>query len=155
MWTDILAVLLGLAGLIGCVAPVLPGPPVSWAGLLVLYLAGGAMEPRFLFIWLAVTVAVTLLDYLVPAWFTRATGGSRAAGRGSLAGLLIGLFFFPPWGMVTGAFFGALLAEILVNGKEPGESLRPALGSFLGFLFGTFLKLVASGIMFFYIIRYL
>ena len=155
LWIDIVAVLLGLLGIIGCVAPVLPGPPVSWCALLLLYFAGSGMSLKFLLIWLAVAVVVTVIDYLVPAWFTRAGGGSKAAGRGTIVGLLIGMFFFPPVGIVAGAFFGALIAEILVNGKKPEESLRPALGSFLGFLCGTLLKLIASGLMFYYTIKFL
>lgn len=156
-WIDIIAIALGIVGLIGCVAPVIPGPPFSWAGLLVLYLWGGGTEitTKFLLIWLSVTVVVTVLDYVVPSYFTRITGGSKAAGRGSLVGLFVGLIFFPPFGMIAGAFLGALLAEMFVNGKELKHSLKPAFGSFAGFLTGTFIKLVSSGLMMWYIIKYL
>lgn len=155
VWIDILAAVLGIIGLLGCVAPVLPGPPLSWAGILVLYLWGpeNAFTTKFLLIWLAVTVVVTVLDYVVPSYFTRISGGSKAAGRGSLVGLFVGLIFFPPFGMIAGAFFGALLAEILINGKELKNSLKPAFGSFIGFLCGTFMKIVVSGMMMFYIVR--
>lgn len=154
-WIGILATVLGLAGLAGCILPVIPGPPISWAGLLVLYLWGkdDPFTARFLMVWLVITVAVTIVDYIVPAFFTRVSGGSKAAGRGSLVGLFAGLIFFPPMGMIAGAFIGALLAEILINGRELRTSIKPALGSFAGFLCGTFIKLVSSGIMLFHIIR--
>ncbi len=155
MWINIIAVIIGLVGLVGCFLPVLPGPPISWGALLLLYFFGnGEMSLRFLLIWLAVTVVVTILDYIVPAQFTRVTGGSKAAGRGSMVGLLVGLVFFPPWGMIAGAFLGALLAEVLVNRSSIADSVKPAFGSFLGFLTGTFLKFVSSALMFWYMFRF-
>lgn len=152
-WVDIIAVILGLLGLVGCVLPVLPGPPMSWAGMLVLFMWGGGISSRTLIIWLVVAIVVTVLDYIVPSYFTRITGGSKSAGRGSLAGLLVGLIFFPPFGMIAGAFLGALLAEMLIDGKALKDSLKPAFGSFLGFLASTLMKLATSAVMMFYIIK--
>lgn len=82
-------------------------------------------------------------------------GGSKAAGRGSFVGLIVGLLFFPPWGMIVGSFLGALLAEVVFSGRTVTDSVRPALGSFLGFLLSTCLKLTASGVMLFYVIKFL
>ena len=154
-WINILALIIALAGIIGCFLPVIPGPPLSWLSLLLLYFFGnGEMSLKFLLIWLGITIVVTILDYVVPSYFTRVTGGSKAAGRGSLVGLLAGLIFFPPWGMIAGAFLGALLAEVLINRSAIADSVKPALGSFAGFFFGTFLKLVASGLMFWYMFKF-
>ena len=65
----ILAVLAGIIGIAGSVIPGLPGPPVSWLGLMVLYFwghgadkAGDPMTLTFLLVWLAVTVAVSIVD---------------------------------------------------------------------------------------------
>ena len=147
-WIDVIAVILALAGIVGCFLPVIPGPPLSWGALLLLYFFGnGEMSLKFLLIWLGITIVVTILDYVVPAQFTRLTGGSKAAGRGSLVGLLLGLIFFPPWGMIAGAFLGALLAEVFINRSSVADSVKPALGSFAGFFFGTFSKLVACVLM--------
>ncbi|MCF0167860.1 MAG: DUF456 domain-containing protein [Bacteroidales bacterium] len=152
----IIAIILGIVGLVGCLLPVLPGPPVSFAALFMLYFLGnGEMSLRFLLIWAAITVAVTILDYIVPSYFTRLTGGSKIAGRGSLAGMIAGVVFFPPWGMLAGAFLGALLAEAVFNRTEISKSVKPALGSFLGFLCGTFIKLVSSGFMMYYIFKFI
>ena len=152
---NIITLIIALAGIIGCFLPVIPGPPLSWLSLLLLYFFGnGEMSLQFLLIWLGVTILVTILDYTVPAHFTRLSGGSKAAGRGSLVGLLAGLIFFPPWGMIVGAFLGALAAEVLINRTAIADSVKPALGSFAGFLCGTFLKLIASGVMFWYMFRF-
>ncbi len=156
LFIDIVAVLLGVIGLLGSVLPVLPGPPLSWVGLLLLYFWGdGQMTVRLLVVWAVITLVVSVLDYIVPAYFTKVTGGSRAAERLSFVGMILGILFFPPWGMIIGAFLGAMAGEILYNSKDLRGSLKPALGSFLGFLFGTGLKLTTCGVMFYYIIVHL
>lgn len=156
----VLAIILAVTGVVGAVAPGLPGPPLSWAGLLLVYLrhgtnwAGDEMSLKFLLFWLAVTVLVTVVDYLVPAWFTKLTGGSKYAGRGAIIGLFAGLLY-PPVGMIFGALIGAFVAELFFARKDGVESVKSSVGAFLGFLFGTGIKLVASGLMFYYIIVYL
>ena len=157
----ILAVVAGIIGIAGSILPGLPGPPVSWAGLLILCLWGngtnGAGEPMsttFLLVWLAVTVAVCIIDYVVPAYFTRVTGGSKAAGRGAIIGLIVGMLV-PPVGIILGTLLGAFLAEFLVARKNGWQSTKSAVGALLGFLFGTGIKLIASGLMMYYIIVFL
>ena len=156
----VLAIILAVIGVVGAVAPGLPGPPLSWAGLLLVYLrhgtngGGDEMSLKFLLFWLAVTVLVTVVDYLVPAWFTKLTGGSKYAGRGAIIGLFAGLLY-PPVGMIFGALIGAFVAELFFARKDGVESVKSSVGAFLGFLFGTGIKLVASGLMFYYIIVYL
>ena len=150
-----LAIILGLLGIAGCILPVIPGPPLSWAALLLLYFKeGSGMSLTFLMVWLAITIAVTVLDYIIPAYFTKMTGGSKAAARGSLIGLFVGLIFFPPWGMIVGSFLGAFASEVLISGRDMGKSLKSAFGSFLGFLFSTGLKLTCCGVMMYYIFTF-
>ena len=155
----IIAILLGIGGIIGSIIPGLPGPPVSWVGILVLYIwgagtmGGNPMTLTFLLVWLAITIVVTILDYVVPGYFTKVTGGSKWAGLGTIAGLIIGMFF-SALGMIVGALLGAFIAEMLIAKKDTEASLKSALGAFLGFIFGIGLKLTASSIMMYYIIMY-
>lgn len=153
----ILAVIAGVIGIIGSIVPGLPGPPVSWAGMLLAFLSKGlnstgeSMSLALLIVFLAVTVVVTILDYVIPAKFTKLTGGSKAAATGSLIGLFAGMIFTPV-GMIAGALLGAFIAEMMVENKTPGASLKSALGAFLGFICGTGIKLIASAVMMYYII---
>ena len=139
-----------IGGLIGCIIPVLPGPPISYVGLLLMQLMS---EPPFTFdfmaFWAVVTIGVTVLDYIIPAYGTKKYGGSRAGVIGTFVGLIIGIFFFPPFGIIIGPLLGAFVGELMV-GKSSQESLKAAIGSFVGFLLGTVIKLVASGAMTFY-----
>ncbi len=153
----IIAILLGIFGIIGSFLPALPGPPLSWVGLFLLYLWGNgansngdAMSTKFLLIWLAITIIVTIIDYIVPAWFTKKFGGSKYASGGAIAGLILGVFF-TPLGMILGSMLGAFLAELLFAQKNAGESFKSAIGALLGFIFGTGIKLIVSGIMLYYI----
>ncbi len=157
----ILAVLVGVIGIIGSILPALPGPPLTWVGMLLLYFWGGTngvgehMSLALLLIMLGVTVVISILDYIVPLYFTKLTGGTKYAGRGAMAGLVFGLFVVPPVGMILGSFLGAFLAELYYARKSTGDALKSAFGSFLGFLAGTGLKLVLCGVMMYYIIVYL
>ena len=68
----ILAVLAGVIGILGSVLPALPGPPLAWVGMLLLYFWGGTdgagehMSLTILLVMLGVTVAVCVIDYIVP-----------------------------------------------------------------------------------------
>lgn len=156
----ILAVLAGVIGIVGSILPALPGPPLSWLGMLLLYFWGGTngkgeeMSLTILLVMLGVTIAVSIIDYLVPAYLTRVTGGSKYAGRGAIIGMIAGIFL-SPLGMIVLSFLGAFLAEIIYAKKQSGAALKSALGSFLGFLVGTGIKLAACGVMMYYIIVYL
>ena len=148
-----LGALLTVAGLVGCVLPVLPGPPLSWLGLLLLSIAqdwspyGG----RFLLLLAVVAVVVTVLDYVVPGWGAKKAGASRAGVWASVLGMLAGMIWFPPFGMILGSFVGAVLGELLV-GRSGGASLKAAWGVFVGTIAGIILKLTASGVMTYYFV---
>lgn len=155
----ILAIVAGVVGIVGSIVPGLPGPPVSWVGMLLAFFAKGLdktgepMTLTCLIIWCAVMVVVSVLDYVVPAKFTRITGGTKAASRGAIIGLLAGMFLTPV-GMILGSLLGAFIAELIFAGKGIGASVKSALGAFVGFLCGTGLKLISSGLMMYYIIVY-
>lgn len=150
--------LLVLTGFIGSILPVLPGPPISWIGYLLLYWTHYIENARqayinSLWILLFVVIVVTILDYVVPVLGTKKFGGSRAGVWGSTIGLIIGLFF-GPLGIIIGPFLGAFLGE-LVSGKKEKEALRAGWGSFIGFLTGVGLKLMTCATLTFFFIRHL
>ncbi len=151
----ILAILAGVIGIAGSILPGLPGTPVSWIGLLLLYIWGnGAAEGltvKGLIIWGVIVALVSVIDYIVPMYFTKVTGGSKYAERGAMAGLIIGIFLTPV-GMILGSFLGAFLAEFYYNRQGAGQALKAAIGSFLGFITGTGLKTIVAVLIFWRII---
>jgi len=149
---QILGALLVLGGIIGSVLPFLPGPPLAYVGLLVQQLKSDPPYTiKFLLIWAAITIVVSVLDYLVPLYGTKKFGGSKYGMWGCTIGLIVGLFF-PPWGLIAGPFIGAFVGELVAN-NQSDLALRAAFGSFIGFLFGTLLKLVACFMMGWYLIK--
>ena len=158
---SILAVLAGVIGIAGSILPALPGTPVGWVGLLILYIwghgvnaSGDPMTMKTLIIWGVAVLIVSVIDYFVPMYFTKVTGGSRYAERGAMAGLIVGIFLTPV-GMILGSFLGAFLSEMYWGKKEAGPALKAAVGSFLGFLFGTGIKTIVAVCIFWQIIIYL
>ena len=139
-----------LIGVLGSFLPVLPGPPVSWLGLLLLYLTKTVENDWwFLGITLVVALIVVALDYVIPVVGTKKFGGSRSGMIGTTIGLLIAIFFpiLGIFGIIIWPFLGALAGE-LINNAESDKALKAAFGSFLGFLTGTFLKFVIAIIYF-------
>jgi len=136
----ILGILLIIIGLIGCFVPVLPGPPLAFISLLLLQV--GPEIPfswRFIIIIACVVIAVTLIDYLIPAYGAKKWGGSRYGIVGALIGVVVGLFILPPFGFIIFPLLGALVGEIL-NGANTNKALKAAFGTFIGLLLGTLLK---------------
>jgi len=145
-------VILLILGIAGSFVPVLPGPPLSYISLLLLqFTSYHPFTARFLVIWALVTAAVFVLDYVVPAYGTKVFGGTKKGQWGALIGVFIGIFFFPPIGLIVGPFLGALVGEMLA-GKQSGEAFKAAIGSFIGFLAGTFMKLALSLVFVYYFI---
>jgi hypothetical protein len=155
----VFAILLAVLGIIGSIVPGLPGPPLSWIGMLLVFFAGRVgeradqMTTACLLIWLAVTIIVSILDYLLPAKITSMAGGHKAASNGALLGLFAGMVF-PPVGIITGSLLGAFLGELLVTDKGVWAAFKAGAGAFLGFIFGIGLKLCVSGVMAWLIVKF-
>ena len=150
---SILAITAGVIGIAGSILPGLPGTPVSWVGLLLLYiwgngtnLAGESLPLKSLIVWGIIVALVSVVDYIVPMYFTKMTGGSRYAERGALVGLIAGIILTPV-GMILGSFLGAFLFELYYSRKGTEQALKAAFGSFIGFITGTGLKTIVSVII--------
>lgn len=145
-----------IAGLAGCILPVIPGVPLAYVGMLLLHATDKVQfSAKFLVVWGIVTVVVQILDAVVPVWGTKAMGGSKAGVWGSTAGLVAGLFL-GPWGIIVGPFAGAVLGELIANrGKDSMpfmQILKSGVGSFAGLMAGTVVKMVCVGLMAYYFI---
>lgn len=142
----VLAFVLMLIGIIGCIVPGLPGTPIAYAGLWVAQATERVdFSWKFLLIWGIVVIVVSALDYIVPAWGTKQFGGTKWGAWGSTIGVFVGLFF-GAIGVIIGPLVGAILGELFA-GKQLEQAIKAGWGSFIGILFGTIIKLVACGLM--------
>lgn len=154
---DVFLIILGaifiLIGLAGCIVPIIPGPPLSYFGILLLHWTERAQfENIFLIVWALIVAAVTLIDYFTPIWGTKKFGGTKRGTWGATIGLLAGLFFFPPIGIIIGPFVGAVIGE-LTHSEDLNKALKSGLGSLLGFVLGTGLKFVVSGFLLYHFVK--
>ncbi|RFN59473.1 DUF456 domain-containing protein [Marixanthomonas ophiurae] len=146
---DVILLVLGLVcmliGILGSVLPVLPGVPISWLGLILLYLAP-SLEFDWIFITITGIVAIGLyvLDYVIPAMGTKKFGGSKAGAWGTTIGLIVGIIAPIPFGILIGPFAGAFIGEVVFNQTRGNHALKAAFGSFIGFLASTFIKFMAT-----------
>ncbi len=140
----IIAAILLLAGVVGCVIPIIPGPPIAYVGMLIMQLTDKYnFSVSQLIIWGIATAVVVALDYIAPTWGTKLGGGSTWGKWGCFLGTIIGLFCFPPLGIIIGPFVGAVIGELLHRGKSSDVNpLKAGLGSFLGFMLGFLAKLL-------------
>ena len=140
----IIGILLSVVGIIGCFVTGLPGPPLNYLALILLHFTGIYEYSTWVLIGLGVLAAfILVVDFVVPVYFTKKTGGSNYGIWGCIIGLILGLFIFPPFGIIFGPFIGAVLGE-LISGKKGEEALKAGLGAFIGFVTGTLSKLVVS-----------
>jgi len=148
----ILGIILMILGIIGCLVPVLPGPPLSFLGLILLHFTrfGNFTNPALITLG-AIAVIVTVLDYIVPVWGTKRFGGSKYGTRGATVGLIIGIFL-GPMGIILGPLIGAFVGEMIFK-DDIGYAFKAGFGSLLVFLTGIGLKLAASFVMTFYFVK--
>lgn len=131
-----------IIGILGSFLPILPGPPISWAGLLIATFTPYAhFSTIFLITTFIITLVLTIFDFILPGLAVKKKGGTKAGERGALAGAILGMFF-GPMGIIFGPFVGALTGEMISNTGDFDKALKIALHSFWGFLLSTGLKLI-------------
>jgi uncharacterized protein YqgC (DUF456 family) len=119
-------------GIIGSVFPGIPGPVLSYAGIVILFLVKGS---EIASIWHMIAFGILLIflllaDYMAPILGARLAGSGKKGIYGAIIGAVIGIFFIPPMGIFIGALVGAFIGEYS-SGKRLVESLKAGLGIIL------------------------
>ena len=137
----ILSFLCIVIGIIGCLVPILPGASLAYIGMLLLHFTEKVhFTYTQMVIWLLLVVVLQILDYVTPLLGSKYGGGTTYGKRGCLAGTFVGMFFMP-WGILVGPFVGAVVGELL-GGINWRCEVRAGIGSLLGFVLGTLIKIV-------------
>lgn len=141
----VLSFLFIITGIAGSILPGIPGLPISWIGILLLYFI-----PQLPYDWWILGISgvlmllISIADFVLPSITTKKYGGSKYGIWGTNIGLIVGLIAPIPLGFIIGPFVGALIGELFFNKSDEATSIKAATGSFIGFLASTFMKFVFS-----------
>jgi uncharacterized protein YqgC (DUF456 family) len=142
-----------IIGILGCILPSLPGPPINYAALLLLGASHNVeFSTNFYIIYLVVTIIVLALDYIIPTFGGKYFGVSKYGVWGSFIGMMIGVIFFPPFGMIAGVMIGAVAGE-LAAGKENSAALKAGFATFVLSIFMIGVKLSLSLLMTYHFVK--
>ena len=125
--------------------PGIPGPPLNFAGMLLMQYVEKPFETYTLIIFGFITSVTVIIDFFLPVWFAKKFGATKWGIWGSFIGMFIGIFFTPV-GMIAGLLLGAILGDLLA-GRTSRQATRSGLATFFGTLLSTGLKLGAAGTM--------
>jgi len=140
----IVAGVLVIAGIIGTVAPVLPGSVLVFAGLLMAAWIDGFEKVG----WapLAVLGVLTALTFVADIAATGAgankAGASKQAVIGATIGTVVG-FFFGIIGIFVGPFVGAAAGEFLAE-RDLVRAGKVGYGTLFGLVLGAAMKIALS-----------
>jgi len=139
-----------VAGVAGCVLPVLPGHLILFMAAVAHRLMLGA-EGSGLHWWSFVVLGVLMtvsqiLEMLGGAAGAKWFGGTRWGALGALAGALVGMFFMP-FGLLAGPLIGAMLGEIGLAKKTTRPAVIAGVGSVVGTLAGMGIKMTIGAMM--------
>ena len=148
----ITAVVCGIVGILGAVLPILPGTIISFVGMFCAYFTSDSgISAGQMWLWGVISAIIILLDYILPGYFSKVFGGTKAGITGATIGVIVGLFM-GPIGIIAGPFIGAVVGEMMSQQKQPlDKALVVGFGSLLSFFVGSGMKLIAGGFMMYYI----
>ncbi|HEX5960262.1 MAG TPA: DUF456 domain-containing protein [Rhodanobacteraceae bacterium] len=146
LWYAVAGLLI-VAGFIGTLLPILPGVPAMFGGMLLAAWVGHFEKIRvWVVVILGVLAAISIVfDFLAGTYGAKRYGASRAAAWGAFIGTIVGLFFGIP-GLLLGPFIGAVIGQ-LVSGSPIEHATRVGVGTWIGLLIGTAIKLATAFMM--------
>lgn len=140
----VLAAAMIVVGLFGTVLPALPGVPLMFAGMFLAAWADhfvhvGPLTLGVLGVLCALAIAADIVASLLGA---KRVGASTWALVGAAIGTFAGFFFGLP-GILLGPFAGALGGELIAGGTLQ-QAAHVGVGTWLGLLFGTLVKVALA-----------
>jgi uncharacterized protein len=143
----ILAAAMVIAGMAGTILPVMPGPALVFAGILI-----GAWAEDFQRIsaWTVMVAGLlTILawgaDYVSAMLGAKRAGASRQAIVGAFIGTVLGVFS-GLWGLLFMPFAGAAIGEYLAD-RDAARAAHVGVSTWIGLMIGTVFKVAVTFVM--------
>ena len=146
LWYAIAGIIIS-AGFVASILPNLPGIPVMFGGMLLAAWAGHFEAiPVWVIVFLALLAAFSIVfDFVAGSYGAKRYGASKAAVWGAFIGTIAGLFFGIP-GIILGPFVGAVIGQ-LASGSRVEHAARVGVGTWIGLLIGTAIKIATAFMM--------
>ena len=135
-----LIILCFIVSFVGLVYPIIPAVLMIWAGaaLYHFFIAAEIVWWAWTSLFL-LTILIFIADYAASAYFVDKYKGSNRGKQAAIAGLILGVFILPPFGILIVPFVLVLITEVS-QGKAFQEALKVAFGTLIAFLSSTFAK---------------
>ncbi len=141
----LLTIVLFAVGLIGTIAPVLPGTTIILAAAIIHRIMLGSDKSigwRTIIVLVLLTLASYALDVLAGYFGAKYFGATKWGALGAILGALVGLFF-GIIGLFAGPVIGAVAGEF-IGGKRMIDAGRAGWGSLLGNVGAMVAKLIIA-----------
>jgi uncharacterized protein YqgC (DUF456 family) len=145
-------IVLNVLGVLGNALPVIPGAPLNFLALIMLYFAkAGSVSFGALIIFGILTILAVVSDNVLPLLGAKVYGSSKYGIIGSLIGMLVGFVAFSFLGMIVGMMLGTIGGELWA-GKKQGVAIKSGMASFVGMIASIIFKVLVSGAMAIYFV---
>ena len=141
----LLSIIFLFLGLLGAFLPIIPGPFFSFFAILLLhFFTSYSFNLDDLVTFGLLAIVITFLDYWLQVYSVRYFGGGKSSTIGVVLGIVCGIFFIPPIGVVVGPFIGAYIGALIESDFDLRNSFKVVAGALVGFLGGTIIKFCYS-----------
>lgn len=140
-WT--LIVISFILGFVGVIVPVIPSVLMYWVGFLIYHFLINSDDLSWMFwvIAFVLTLIVLFSDFIANSYFVKRYGGTKQGEIAAIAGVILGMFIYPPFGIILVPFFLVLLVEFIFS-RDFDQALKASIGSLLAFVSSSVFNVV-------------
>ncbi|CAD2070557.1 DUF456 domain-containing protein [Phocicoccus pinnipedialis] len=141
LWWILIILSFGL-GYLGLVFPAIPSILMFWvAAFIYKYLVGDELSIMFWLVLIVLTILVFLSDMAITQYYVKKLGGTKAGQVAAIIGIIVGMFVYPPLGVIFVPIFLVFIVE-LVMFRKVKPAFYASLGSLLAFVTTTMFKVI-------------
>ncbi|EJQ52673.1 Uncharacterized protein BWINRASL_01888 [Bacillus mycoides] len=136
--------------------PIIPGILAVWAGYFIYHFGinGGELTTSFWIIQVIFTLFIFGADFIANGYFLKKYGSSKWGERVGMISIIVGSFFFPPFGLIIIPFLSVFITE-LMHKKAPKDAFLVGIATVVGFLSSTVAKAILQIIMIIFFVCYI
>ncbi|EEL51102.1 MULTISPECIES: DUF456 domain-containing protein [Bacillus cereus group] len=137
-----------IVSFIAFIYPIIPGILGLWAGYLIYHFGinDGELTTSFWILQIIFTVIIFIADFIANGYFLKKYGSTKWSERVGMISIIVGSFFFPPFGLIIIPFLSVFVTEIM-HKKTPKEAFMVGIATVVGFLSSTVAKAILQIIM--------